>query len=112
MSLVVYLFIYFGYHIVVLYYKEERERRNSFSLSNLSFSLWVSSEMASAAPSRQFPNNPPKRGQISARIRDDLATSAAAAATYVTAALAGFIPDRTPPELALPPPPPPPAAGT
>ncbi|TYK02876.1 hypothetical protein E5676_scaffold968G00050 [Cucumis melo var. makuwa] len=42
-------------------------------------------------------NNPPKRGKIKAKIGEDLATSAATAASYVVAALAGLIPDRPPP---------------
>ena len=45
-----------------------------------------------------------------AKIGEDLATSAATAASYVVAALAGLIPDPPPPVHA-PPPPPPPAGG-
>ncbi|KGN65654.1 hypothetical protein Csa_019816 [Cucumis sativus] len=55
-------------------------------------------------------NNPPRRGRIMAKIGEDLATSAATAASYVVAALAGLIPDPPPPVHA-PPPPPPPAGG-
>lgn len=66
--------------------------------------------MGSATPSRQIPNNPPRRGQIKVKIGKDFATSAASAASYIATALAGFIPDPTPPENAPPPPPPP--AGT
>lgn len=60
--------------------------------------------MADEVPRRQCPNNnPPVRGQIKAKIAEELATSAASVVSYVAAAVAGFIPDRTPREPAPPP---------